>query len=126
MQDVNKQLFTESVEQEVSMNRELREDEINNVLKQMDLLDFKDRHPHSLSGGQKQRVAISEAILSKAKILCFDEPTSGMDYRNMLNISKLIKSISNKDNIIFIVSHDREFINCTADKILNLEEYKIK
>lgn len=44
----------------------------------------------------------------------------------MLNISKLIKSISNKDNIIFIVSHDREFLNCTADKILNLEEYKIK
>lgn len=49
------------------MNRELREDEINNVLKQMDLLDFKDRHPHSLSGGQKQRVAISEAILSMQK-----------------------------------------------------------
>lgn len=125
MQDVNKQLFTESVEIEVSMNRNLKSEEIDEVLKKMSLLELKERHPHSLSGGQKQRVAILEAILSKANILCFDEPTSGMDYTNMLNISKLIKSISSKENIIFVVSHDTEFLNITADKILDLEKIRL-
>lgn len=67
MQDVNKQLFTESVEQEVSMNRELREDEINNVLKQMDLLDFKDRHPHSLSGGQNRELLFLKPFYLRQK-----------------------------------------------------------
>ena len=48
-----------------------------------------------------------------------------MDYKNMIRISKLIKEMSTKDNIIFIVSHDVEFLNETADSILCLEEFKI-
>ena len=45
------------------------------ILAELDLIGFKDRHPRSLSGGQKQRVAIASAIASKRSILFFDEPT---------------------------------------------------
>ncbi len=122
MQDVNHQLFTDSVETEVSlgMDDKYTFEAVNRVLKMLNIYDLKDRHPMSLSGGQKQRVAIASAVLSHSKIICFDEPTSGMDYDNMIKISKLIKDTINDDIIIFIISHDNEFLNNTVDEVFDL------
>ena len=80
MQEVNHQLFTESVLDEVLISmEEANQKWAEEILSRLDLLDFKDRHPMSLSGGQKQRVAIASVIASKRSILFFDEPTSGLD-----------------------------------------------
>ena len=126
MQDVNHQLFTDSVEEEIKLGvKDLSQDGLDNVLFGLELTELKDRHPMSLSGGQKQRVAIASVLCKNSRFIFFDEPTSGMDYKNMIRISKLIKEMSIKDNIIFIVSHDNEFLNETADSILCLEEFKI-
>ena len=80
----------------------------------------------SLSGGQKQRVAIATSIVDGAALMCFDEPTSGMDYKNMLAISHSIQSLKNQKRIIFIVSHDVEFLNITCDYILNIERFSTR
>lgn len=126
MQDVNHQLFTDSVEEEIKLGvKDLSQDRLDKVLFGLELTELKDRHPMSLSGGQKQRVAIASVLCKNSRFIFFDEPTSGMDYKNMIRISKLIKEMSTKDNIIFIVSHDVEFLNETADSILCLEEFKI-
>ena len=126
MQDVNHQLFTDSVEEEIKLGvKDLPQDRLDKVLFGLELTELKDRHPMSLSGGQKQRVAIASVLCKNSRFIFFDEPTSGMDYKNMIRISKLIKEMSTKDNIIFIVSHDNEFLNETADSILCLEEFKI-
>lgn len=125
MQDVNHQLFTDSVEEEIKLGvKDLSQDRLDKVLYGLELTELKDRHPMSLSGGQKQRVAIASVLCKNSRFIFFDEPTSGMDYKNMIKISKLIKEMSTKDNIIFIVSHDVEFLNETADSILCLEEFK--
>ena len=125
MQDVNHQLFTDSVEEEIKLGvKDLSQDRLDKVLYGLELTELKDRHPMSLSGGQKQRVAIASVLCKNSRFIFFDEPTSGMDYKNMIRISKLIKEMSTKDNIIFIVSHDVEFLNETADSILCLEEFK--
>ena len=125
MQDVNHQLFTDSVEEEIKLGvKDLSQDRLDNVLFGLELTELKDRHPMSLSGGQKQRVAIASVLCKNSRFIFFDEPTSGMDYKNMMRISKLIKEMSTEDNIIFIVSHDVEFLNETADSILCLEEFK--
>ena len=127
MQDVNHQLFTDSVEEEIKLGvKDLSQDRLDKVLFGLELTELKDRHPMSLSGGQKQRVAIASVLCKNSRFIFFDEPTSGMDYKNMIRISKLIKEMSTKDNIIFIVSHDNEFLNETADSILCLEEFKIQ
>jgi len=124
MQDVNHQLFTDSVEEEIKLGvKDLSQDRLDKVLYGLELTELKDRHPMSLSGGQKQRVAIASVLCKNSRFIFFDEPTSGMDYKNMIRISKLIKEMSTKDNIIFIVSHDVEFLNETADSILCLEEF---
>ena len=126
MQDVNHQLFTDSVEEEIKLGvKDLSQDRLDKVLFGLELTELKDRHPMSLSGGQKQRVAIASVLCKNSRFIFFDEPTSGMDYKNMIRISKLIKEMSTKDNIIFIVSHDNEFLNETADSILCLEEFTI-
>ena len=125
MQDVNHQLFTDSVEEEIKLGvKDLSQDRLDKVLFGLELTELKDRHPMSLSGGQKQRVAIASVLCKNSRFIFFDEPTSGMDYKNMIRISKLIKEMSTEDNIIFIVSHDIEFLNETADSILCLEEFK--
>lgn len=122
MQDVNHQLFTDSVLKEVGLGiKGVSQAKIEAILQQLELLAFKDRHPMSLSGGQKQRVAIASVICKEAKFIYFDEPTSGMDYTNMMNISTLIKQSRKADKIIFIVSHDVEFLNVTADQVLTLK-----
>ena len=125
MQDVNHQLFTDSVGEEMKLGIKNPEpDKIEKILSELGLAELKDRHPMSLSGGQKQRLAIASVLCKNSKFIFFDEPTSGMDYRNMLRISNLIKQIKKDDNIIFIVSHDIEFLNETADQILRLEDFR--
>lgn len=122
MQDVNHQLFSDSVYNECKLGTDNVSDEcIFKVLNQFDLLKYKDVHPMALSGGQKQRLAIVTSILSNKKILIFDEPTSGLDYKRMIIVSKYIKQLSNKGHCIIIISHDMEFLNITCKHVFKLQ-----
>ncbi len=126
MQDVNHQLFCESVDEEVQLGiKEENKTGVSKVLKQLDLLDLTDRHPMSLSGGQKQRVAIATAILSNKSLLVFDEPTSGLDRRHMEQTGALISSLRGKKTVL-IVTHDSELISQCCTHILYLEHGTIK
>ena len=123
MQDVNHQLFSDSVWNECELaQRDCPSERIEEILKSFDLLDFKDRHPMALSGGQKQRLAVATAILSNKDVLVFDEPTSGLDYRRMIEVSDMIRKLNAENKVIIIVSHDFEFLDRTCDKIFNMEE----
>ncbi len=119
MQDVNHQLFTDSVLEEVmiSQEKEDREDALK-ILGSLDLKENADKHPLSLSGGQKQRVAVASAIASGRSIILFDEPTSGLDYSHMLQVSELLKGLRDKGKTVIIVTHDIELIRnaCTVVK----------
>ena len=122
MQDVNHQLFTDLVIEEVVLGMEYENEEYAmKVLEKMDLVEFKDRHPMSLSGGQKQRTAICSAYLSNRDIIILDEPTSGLDYSRMEETANLIKEISN-DKTVFIVTHDAELIEKCCTHILHIEK----
>ena len=121
MQDVNHQLFTDEVFNELSLGvKDFDEKKANFILDGLGLSEFKEKHPMSLSGGQKQRVAIASVMCKDSRFIYFDEPTSGMDYSNMIKISEQIKKYKSKDKIIFIVSHDIEFLNEVADAVYKL------
>lgn len=127
MQDVNHQLFFESVFDEILMSMPTKdENRVDHYLMQLDLYDYKDRHPLSLSGGQKQRVVIACALASERPYLIFDEPTSGLDYRQMMNVVKILQSLVERERTIFLITHDDELIKECADSLLQFEKGKIK
>lgn len=123
MQEVNHQLFTESVLDEVLLSmKEADEKEAEHILEQLDLLNVKDRHPMSLSGGQKQRVAIASAIASGRSVLFFDEPTSGLDYKHMKEVAELLRKLCAQGITIYVITHDLELIlDCCTD-IVHFED----
>lgn len=112
MQDVNHQLFSDSVKNEcLSANPNATKQEIRELLSSFDLLDCIDRHPLTLSGGQRQRLAICQAIMGKKKLLIFDEPTSGLDFRHMCQVTEWMKRLAQQGYILFVITHDYEFLN---------------
>ena len=124
MQDVNHQLFTESVLDEVLISQtEENEEEARRILASLDLEDFADRHPQSLSGGQKQRVAVASAIASGRDIMLFDEPTSGLDYTHMLQIGEILRSLKDQGKTVIVVTHDRELIKECCDCVICLRDF---
>ena len=116
MQDVNYQLFTESVWQEISTIT--KENELKNeILRTVNLFDKKEMHPNSLSGGEKQRLLLAMSMLSKKPIIIFDEPTSGLCKRQMDILIGFLNKMTEQGKIIIIITHDYEFIDRCNGKV---------
>ena len=119
MQEINNQLFTDSVYDEIRLTSAFKEEEqLCTCMADMQIDQLKEKNPHSLSGGQKQRVVILSALLSKKKILFLDEPTSGLDYASMKVVAKNITKFKAEKNLILIISHDMEFLEEVCDRVL--------
>ena len=126
MQDVNHQLFTESVLDELFLSMGDEDVErAEEILESLNLLDFKDAHPMSLSGGQKQRVAIACAIASNSDIIFYDEPTSGLDLKHMHHVGNNILKLQKMGKTQFIITHDLEFILNCCTNVIHIEDGKI-
>lgn len=122
MQDVNHQLFCDSVwnECQQAAGKQTLQEKIVRVLEEFELLSWKEQHPMALSGGQKQRLAMATAVLSNRKVLIFDEPTSGLDYRRMKSVGRAVRRLAEQGHIVLVVSHDREFMAEACDQVCML------
>ena len=126
MQDVNHQLFCETVDEEVRLGMSNENaDKVDAVLEELNLTELTDRHPMAISGGQKQRVAIASAILAGKEILVFDEPTSGLDYLHMEKTAELISSLRD-GRTVFIITHDPALVRACCTHLLELENGRVK
>lgn len=117
MQDVDHQLFTESVLDEVMLSmpaadlpEEMRNRNAFSLLEKLGLAEYAEAHPLSLSGGQKQRVAIASAIASDRDMIIFDEPTSGLDLRHMHQVAALLEHLQRQGRSVLVITHDPELI----------------
>lgn len=125
MQDSDYQLFSESVETELLLGINQKEEkraDMEKLLQYFGLQNYRNKHPMTLSRGQKQRVTIAAALMSDAKILILDEPSSGLDGDNMRKLSGLLQKAASQGRILFIVSHDAEFIRICCSRIIELRE----
>lgn len=121
MQDMNYQLFSDSVTDEVSLGAKQTK-YIDQVIDALNLTDYRDRHPMSLSEGQKQRVAIASALLSGKELIIFDEPTSGLDYLHMERFGQLLTELKKTNAVIIVITHDEELASKWCDSIIELEK----
>ena len=83
---------------------------IDESLKEVDMLDYKNREPVSLSGGQKQRVNLASMFILKKNILLFDEAKSMLDPKGKADMERILeKKIEENENLTIIdVTHDIE------------------
>lgn len=100
------------------------EEKINEILSSVDLLNYAHRKPNELSGGQKQRVAIARALVKEPQIIMADEPTGALDSNTGKQIFDALKELS-KTKLVLIVSHDRDFAERYADRIIEMADGRI-
>ena len=122
MQDVNYQLFAESVAAECTFGIRHPDTALaEKTLVELGLAPFRERHPNTLSGGQKQRLAAAAAMVCGKELLVFDEPTSGLDYDSMARLAALTRRLAAMGKLLFIVTHDYEFVCRTCTRVLRLD-----
>lgn len=126
MQDVNHQLFTESVLDEILLGMNPQDENIAlEILERLNLKEYANCHPMALSGGQKQRVAIGSGVSSGREIVVFDEPTSGLDYKQMLAVSATLQKLAASGKTLLVITHDPEFILNCCQSVIRMEHGKI-
>ena len=126
MQDVNHQLFGDSVREEMTISQDHPDiEKANELLREFALEDYKDHHPLALSGGQKQRLAFAVSLMLQKQIYVFDEPSSGLDYQSMCAIRDQIAGLSASGNAVFLITHDMELLDSLCNRCLFLEKDKI-
>lgn len=118
-----------SVAENIAMAQELQgkkksAEEIDVILEKVDLKGYEKRKPRTLSGGQKQRLAIARALIKDPKIIMADEPTGALDSATGAQIMNVLKRLS-QDKLVIVVSHDREYAERYADRIIELSDGKI-
>lgn len=105
-------------------NRKATNEEINRILEEVDLKEYGKRRPNELSGGQKQRVAIARALVKNPEIIMADEPTGALDSATGRQVLDTLKKLS-ENRLVIIVSHDREFAESYADRIIELADGEV-
>ena len=61
-------------------------------------------------------------MVCKKELLVFDEPTSGLDYDSMTQVAALIRKLSDAGKIVFVVTHDYEFVCRICSRVLHFDE----
>lgn len=104
--------------------RETDEKELENLLNSFEVSGFSSRQTNQLSGGQKQRIAIARALIKNPKIIMADEPTGALDSASGIQVMDLLKELS-KDKLVIVVSHEMEFAEKYADRIIRIVDGNI-
>lgn len=101
-----------------------KKEHINEVMRLVRITDKADRIIKNLSKGYRQRVGFAQALLGNPPVLILDEPTVGLDPKQIIEIRKLIKSLGKKHTVI-LSSHVLSEISATCDRVVVISEGKI-
>ncbi len=119
----------ENVTLPMLINKEIPASERKNhayeLLELVDLFERKEHFPKELSGGEQQRIAIARSLANNPDIIIADEPTGNLDKKNEKIIFSLLKTLSQNDKCVIVVSHSDE-ITSYADVNLLLEDGLLK
>lgn len=111
MQDASRQIFFESVEEELLQGHR---DEgsiarARELLRELDLWEKRLEHPQLLSGGEQQRLSVAAALMEPHRLIVFDEPTAGLDCLRMRGLARLVERCA-RESAALVITHDSELI----------------
>jgi ABC exporter DevA family ATP-binding subunit len=99
---------------------------ISTVLERVGLAEHASKLPSELSGGQKQRAGIARALVNRPRIILADEPTASLDRQSGRDVVELIQELAREDGAaVILVTHDNRILD-VADRILHLEDGRMK
>jgi energy-coupling factor transport system ATP-binding protein len=131
-QNPDSQLFSETVEDEISFalkNFGFPEKTIKKrvtwALNLLGLTEYRKTSPFMLSGGERKRVALASVLAWNPKILILDEPTIGQDYQQKEKLRQFILQMKAQRKTVIIVTHDVEFVAECNPRVLLMREGKI-
>jgi len=90
-------------------------EELNKVIKELDLQDILKKRPKEISGGELQKVSIAATLLKKASIYLLDEFTTFLDIKQRFKIARLLHEKINPENSIMLIEHDLAILDYTSD-----------
>lgn len=115
----------ENLEIVLSTNLDSSDKMIRQALIKVGLAKYLNTEVKKLSGGERQRVAIARSLISNTNIILADEPTANLDDDTGRAIMSLLKEIS-KEHLIILVTHNINYANTYADRIIRIEKGVIK
>lgn len=131
-QNPDHQIFCETVYKEVAFgpqNLHLSQAEINQrvdeALSAVGLQHLKDRIPRELSKGQRQRLAVAAVLSMRPEILIIDEPTTGQDYRDGIDMLNLVQRLHQSGHTVLIITHDMLLVARFAKRVLVFRDGEI-
>lgn len=95
---------------------------VDMVLEQVGMAEYKNRLIGRLSGGQQQRVFIARALVKKPEIMILDEPTVGIDAKSVEAVTKLIEELNRQGMTVIMTNHDTHSLKREANKLLTLKQ----
>lgn len=131
-QNPEKQLFSPSVEEEISfalrfrgLQEETVQERVHQMLLHFDLLSKRKLVPFNLSQGEKQRVAMAAAFALEPDFMIFDEPTTGLDVKRKQKLLELLYKARSRGAGYLLISHDEEFCKKACDRFLYLKDGRL-
>lgn len=128
------QLFESTVEKDVAFGLKhsglSREEKMGRVKEALSLMGFSYENIHnisplSLSGGEKRRVAIAGVLVTKPRILIFDEPIAGMDPNGRIRFLHLVEKLHKKGTTVLMISHHTDSLCEYASRILVMRQGRL-
>ena len=101
-----------------------RDKHLNEVLSSVRLLDVKHRLIKNLSKGYRQRVGIAQALIGDPKVVIFDEPTVGLDPKQILEVRNLIRTLAKKHTVI-LSTHILAEVQAVCERVIIINKGKI-
>ena len=101
-----------------------RDEHLESILSSVKLLDVKDRLIKNLSKGYKQRVGIAQALVGDPKVIIFDEPTVGLDPKQILEVRNLIRMLGRKHTVI-LSTHILAEVQAVCERVIIINKGKI-
>lgn len=128
-QNADDQLFMPSVYDDIAFglrNCNIREDQVKDqvdkVLKMLNIYDLKERPPYKLSGGEKRAVAIATVLAMDPKIIIMDEPTIGLDPKSRRQFINFLKTM---DKTLIIATHDMDMVWELCSRAIVMDKGKL-
>lgn len=131
-QNPDRQLCTYTVRDEIAFGQKAlktgTEEEISKrTEKIIERFGFNpDEAPFSLSRGQRQRLALASIIAVEPKVMILDEPTTGLDYKECMEIMSAVKELNKIGTTVIMVCHDMELVLDFARRMIVLADGKIE